>query len=94
MSNVKHRLAALLLPLALLLPAGGAAAATPECGLIGAVLLDIPCTVIDPLMAAQDQWDTVADVIGRRATRHWLGPRPKSVDDLVYQRPVLLPPLF
>jgi hypothetical protein len=84
---VKRRLAALLLPLALLVPAGAAAQSNPsECFILGGFLTGAACADSDSdaaeLKAAQARWDAIAADIGKALTILWLGPRPKTLDDV------------
>jgi hypothetical protein len=90
---MKRRLAALILPLALLVPAGAAAQSTPsgqstpsECFILGGFLTGATCPDTDgdaaELKAAQARWDAIAADIGKALATLWLGPRPKTLDDV------------
>jgi hypothetical protein len=84
---MKRSLAALMLPLALLVPAGASAQSTPsECFIIGGFLTGAACPDSDSdaaaLAAAQARWDAIAAEIGKPLTTLWLGPRPKAVGDI------------
>jgi hypothetical protein len=86
------RLLALILPALLLFPVGATAQGTPvenppapECIILGALLLGgdpTLCEDVSPLRAAKARWDAFAAQFGKRLTRQWLGPRPKTLDDI------------
>ena len=99
---MKARLAALALPLLLLIPgAAPVAAQTPEDCTLSVSIFDekasdacstslggaVDQTPAAALKAAQARWDAIAAIVGKPVATLWLGARPKTVADLWFPIP-------